>query len=195
MEQGSWTKIMRAIGVLVLIGLVIAEVFLTIRSLHQRNSTGVLQVNSSDKKAAIFLFQPGAQAKKIGVGHSHIRLVAGNYQVVAADSQARDEKTVTMAAGQKTIVSLSPHNLASASQAAGNTEQVNALVQLLPYTGPDSAYLISYSYSFSAGIAKPSILIVSPTAAGTQAAVDWLKSLHFDTSQLPLKYVSGPVSN
>lgn len=66
----------------------------------------------------------------------------------------------------------------------------NSLLQVLPFTGPNFEYEISYKVDYSQQN-KPQLVIqiISPTPAGQSDAMDWLTSLGYDASKLNIQII------
>lgn len=69
-------------------------------------TTGLLKLSADDSRAALSVSQPNHQAQSIGVGSAAVRLLPGNYQVMASDKGSRAIGTVTIAKQQTTSSSL-----------------------------------------------------------------------------------------
>ncbi len=156
-------------------------------------TTGTLKVDVLTPSATITLRQTGHQSANIGVGHAKIRLRPGSYQLIATSGKLQTVKTVEISKNQTTVETIQLLTPEQAQQAQ-NIAEANKLIKFLPYTGRAYDYRVDYSYQFSGNLSQPLITVTAPTAAGQEAALNWISSFKIDPSKLNIKYVSAPLN-
>jgi hypothetical protein len=158
---------------------------------HVSKATGVLQLNSSNPAATLSIIQPDHQITNVGTGKIKIRLYPGTYQLIATFEKNQAIKTAQIKKGESLVISLEP-NAPSPGQQTLKDAQLNTLVKLLPYSGPSLEYKINYFYKFSKNFAQPVITITSNSPEARTAALNWIKRVGFDPSQLDIVYYKTP---
>ena len=67
----------------------------------------------------------------------------------------------------------------------------NKLVQLLPFTGPNFEYKITYTVDYSGATPMPVFIITAPDNQSQQDGLAWINGQGFKTSDLKLQYVTA----
>jgi len=149
------------------------------------SSTGFVEINT-DAGALITVSQTGHKSSNVGSGHVRIRLKPGQYELTVSKDRAQSTTNAEVVK-QKVVVKNIPLVIAKSSQGPA-TIGANSLIKLLPFSGPNYEYLVSYIYDYSESYAKPIITITSPTDKGRQDALAWISHLGFDPSKLDIHY-------
>lgn len=176
---------MKVLRYVLLITLVVCLGMLAL-AIRDRLNTGVIIIDSTDKAASFSLSQPGRQSRLLGRSTVKVRLPEGEYQVTASDNQRQDTKTVSIKAGATEKVTLDLRITTTAE--TKDYSSANTLIKLLPYTGPNGDYQITYSYEITGGQAVPSIHVTFRDVGAKKAAIAWIKSLDLNMNSITITY-------
>lgn len=91
---------------LIYFALIIAAVFSVIEAYNTRESTGILEVTTSDTRSAITISSANKQAALLGVGSAKARLQPGDYFVMAQAKGLWATQMVTITLHRTTKISL-----------------------------------------------------------------------------------------
>jgi hypothetical protein len=173
-------------GVLVLLGLL--GIYEIGSALYVSQTTGTISIKASDAKALLSVSEAGHRMVNVGHGQSNIHLVPGNYKIYASLGRLQTAEDIQVTKKNKSQVSLQLPGLSAQSRQLNKNAQANSLIKLLPYTGPNSEYVISYRYTVSGGVANPIIVITTSSDKAKQDALAWITRVGFNTGSLVIQY-------
>lgn len=154
-------------------------------------TTGILQVTSADNQATVSVSQLGKQPVNLTSADATLRLKPGSYEVIASDGKSQITKSAVIYAKQTTNLNI-PQPISTIVPVPTNVQTANQLIQnLLPFTGPDFSWKVTYSYTFNASYAVPTIDIIAPTNSAQQAAVAWIQGQGYNPANLGIVYVDA----
>jgi len=157
-------------------------------ALYVSQSTGTLSIQASNAGALLTVSEAGHKMVNVGYGQSSVHLAPGNYKIYASLGRLQTAKDIRVSKKNKSQVNLQLPSLSSHSQQLNKNAQANSLIKLLPYTGPNSEYVISYRYAVSGGVANPIITITTSGDKAKQDALAWITRVGFNTDSLVIQY-------
>jgi hypothetical protein len=151
-------------------------------------TTGSLKAKASNPKATLTVSMPGHKMVNIGYGNAKVRLAPGSYKIYASLNHLQASSEVQITKKQASEVNINLPDLSSQNRQLNKNSSANSLIKLLPYTGPNGEYIISYKYTVSSGIANPTIVITAPNDKAKQDALAWITHIGFSLSDLKIEF-------
>ena len=151
-------------------------------------STGSLKVDASNSEATLTVSMGGHKMVNVGHGNAKLRLTPGKYKIYASLNHLQASSEVQIYKKQISRVAIKLPDLSSRNQQLDKNSPANSLIELLPYTGPNGEYIISYKYVISGGVASPTVLITAPNDKAKQDALAWITHIGFSPASLKIEY-------
>ncbi|MEI9913492.1 MAG: hypothetical protein WDN66_00535 [Candidatus Saccharibacteria bacterium] len=175
----------RTFTILITLVVIAIAVYMVVSALSIKNSTGVLDINSSDPSATIAISANNSQSQYLGLNSVSVRLKPGAYLISAVDQSNTVTSAVTVSKGQTTTKNL------NINEVKKTNSKNNSLLSKLPFTGPVSEYTINYNLNYNGkGQFTPVIIIGSTSPQAKQAALSWFQYDKFNLNDYKVEYQS-----
>jgi hypothetical protein len=163
-------------------------VYLVIAAIITSQSTGLLEVSSSDPQAGLTVSQANRQAIAIGTGKAKVRLKPGIYQVSASNNGYQTAVTVHLYEKRTTTSSLSLITTKLSSNSS-------SLFSQLPIIGAASLYKISVGRGAVSNGSSYIVVITAATPQARQYALQWIRTQGYDPSDYKITFVNAITTN
>ncbi len=174
--------------ILVVVAVIAFCVYQLSFTIYVLQTTGTLEVSSSNNSALISISQEDHEAKVIGTGAAKAHLKPGSYLVSASQNGYQTSTVATITTKQTTNISL---KLASAS----SSTTANKLLGKLPFLGPNAEYEITATILAENNSSGPVITITTATPQGKQDALQWIKDQGLNPTDFTIKYQTTILKN
>ncbi len=151
------------------------------------SNSGSVQINTSESTLTSYIYNSSSTYYSLGSGDVKFRIKPGHYSMLFDYNNNLSYRNIVVTNGSSQNISIN-----IVDQFLKNTD-TNNLIKLLPQYGPAFEYSITYSYSFSSGIAMPLVTISYTDQKSLSDALAWLEQVGANYSLLNINKV--PVSS
>jgi hypothetical protein len=173
---------------LIVVLIVVYCIYTVVAAIITDQTTGLLDISSSDQQAGLTISQTNRQAVAIGTGTAHVRLKPGAYQVTASDTGYQVSATVQIYKKRTTTSSLT---LVSTELSPNSS----SLFSQLPIVGAASLYEISTGKQAVKNGSSNIVVITASTPQARQYALQWIRNQGYDPSDYKIEFINTPITN
>jgi hypothetical protein len=182
------TVVLRRAFLMAIVLVLIYSAYTIIYSLILCQSSGLLNISSSDTSAGLSVGQNNHQSVNVGMGSASVRLKPGSYQVTASDNGYQTVGNVSVTKKHVTYSNL--YLVASSLQSNSNN-----IFNDLPVIGANSIYEISVDKQAVNDGNASGIVIGAPNPQGYQYALQWIRQQGYDPADYKITFQTITLTN